>query len=171
MSKAPRQNPSTMIELLRVLGMIAFADVAGAGIGLFLGLMHSLGAYRVAGVAPECLIGGVILGHLSSAIVVPLLWRKKLRIALPLVYGSVVVVGMIAALIIPPFGTVMATCLALIAASITAAARLPVVWDRPRRGACVACGYNLRGNESGRCPECGHDIVEKTAAKPNEAVP
>ncbi len=27
---------------------------------------------------------------------------------------------------------------------------------RPRpRGLCQRCGYDLRGNESGRCPECG----------------
>ena len=26
---------------------------------------------------------------------------------------------------------------------------------RRRRGLCVECGYNLRGNESGVCPECG----------------
>jgi len=26
---------------------------------------------------------------------------------------------------------------------------------RKRRGLCVDCGYNLHGNRSGRCPECG----------------
>lgn len=26
---------------------------------------------------------------------------------------------------------------------------------RRRRGLCPQCGYNLTGNESGRCPECG----------------
>lgn len=28
-------------------------------------------------------------------------------------------------------------------------------WRRRRSGACLQCGYNLRGNESGVCPECG----------------
>ncbi len=28
-------------------------------------------------------------------------------------------------------------------------------WRRRRRGRCVACGYDLRGNVSGTCPECG----------------
>ncbi len=28
-------------------------------------------------------------------------------------------------------------------------------WRRTRRGLCVRCGYNLTGNASGRCPECG----------------
>jgi hypothetical protein len=27
--------------------------------------------------------------------------------------------------------------------------------SRLRRGACPACGYDLRGNAGGRCPECG----------------
>lgn len=30
--------------------------------------------------------------------------------------------------------------------------------DRHRRGHCRKCGYNLTGNVSGRCPECGKDI-------------
>ncbi|MCH7729194.1 MAG: hypothetical protein IH991_22340 [Planctomycetes bacterium] len=28
-------------------------------------------------------------------------------------------------------------------------------WRRKRNGWCVDCGYNLSGNRSGRCPECG----------------
>ncbi len=39
-------------------------------------------------------------------------------------------------------------------------------WTRPawirrrrrRRGLCLRCGYNLTGNTSGRCPECGEAI-------------
>lgn len=32
---------------------------------------------------------------------------------------------------------------------------------RPRRGSprCAQCGYNLTGNVSGRCPECGTSIL------------
>ena len=30
---------------------------------------------------------------------------------------------------------------------------------RWRRGLCLACGYDLRGNVSGHCPECGRRIV------------
>jgi hypothetical protein len=26
---------------------------------------------------------------------------------------------------------------------------------RAKRGQCLECGYDLRGNESGKCPECG----------------
>lgn len=28
-------------------------------------------------------------------------------------------------------------------------------WRRRRNGWCLHCGYNLNGNRSGRCPECG----------------
>lgn len=29
---------------------------------------------------------------------------------------------------------------------------------RARRGFCLKCGYNLTGNTSGRCPECGSEL-------------
>ena len=36
------------------------------------------------------------------------------------------------------------------------AARTKPIEDwRLERGLCTACGYDLRENESGRCPECG----------------
>ncbi len=28
-------------------------------------------------------------------------------------------------------------------------------WRRKRKGCCLECGYNLTGNKTGRCPECG----------------
>jgi len=31
-------------------------------------------------------------------------------------------------------------------------------WDRPRPGQCPSCGYDLTGNESGFCPECGTEV-------------
>ena len=31
-------------------------------------------------------------------------------------------------------------------------------WRRRRKGLCLRCGYNLTGNESGVCPECGTKI-------------
>ena len=42
-------------------------------------------------------------------------------------------------------------------------------WRRLRLPAgCCPCGYNLTGNVSGRCPECGRLVP---AAEPNESVP
>ncbi len=31
-------------------------------------------------------------------------------------------------------------------------------WRRRRRGLCTRCGYDLTGNASGRCPECGSGV-------------
>lgn len=31
-------------------------------------------------------------------------------------------------------------------------------WRRLRKGLCVTCGYDLTGNESGICPECGRSL-------------
>ena len=48
-------------------------------------------------------------------------------------------------------------CLALVALIPTV-----FLWWRDRRippGFCERCGYNLTGNVSGRCPECGTAIV------------
>ena len=35
-------------------------------------------------------------------------------------------------------------------------------WNPPTLGHCPTCNYNLTGNQSGRCPECGHPC--KTAS-------
>jgi predicted RNA-binding Zn-ribbon protein involved in translation (DUF1610 family) len=35
---------------------------------------------------------------------------------------------------------------------------------RRRHNLCVACGYNLTGNVSGACPECGEKISSKQQA-------
>ena len=36
---------------------------------------------------------------------------------------------------------------------------------RVRRGFCVNCGYNLTGNTSGVCPECGTPVAGKAGVK------
>ncbi len=44
------------------------------------------------------------------------------------------------------------------AAAFAAAATTVLFWRRPRRSIfprCADCGYDLAGNTSGRCPECG----------------
>jgi hypothetical protein len=41
------------------------------------------------------------------------------------------------------------------------------ILDRRRRvppGGCTNCGYDLTGNVSGRCPECGHQVPPRSAA-------
>ena len=37
--------------------------------------------------------------------------------------------------------------------------------DRLQKGLCIKCGYNLTGNTSGVCPECGTPVVKKAGVK------
>lgn len=34
-------------------------------------------------------------------------------------------------------------------------------WRRKRKGLCLKCGYDMMGNESGVCPECGTEVEAK----------
>jgi len=46
---------------------------------------------------------------------------------------------------------------------------LTILWLRSRRippGYCQACGYNLTGNVSGVCPECGSPVDEPEGTHP-----
>jgi len=53
--------------------------------------------------------------------------------------------------------------LALAAAGSIHMRRSALARDRANRGQCVRCGYDLRGNVSGVCPECGSSRVSETA--------
>jgi len=50
-------------------------------------------------------------------------------------------------------------------------AGLPIIWSlmlihayqvRHRQGFCRECGYDLTGNASGVCPECGTNVPHQT---------
>jgi len=63
-------------------------------------------------------------------------------------------------------GTVILWCIPLWIPFVLVA--IPTLWlwvrdRRPPTGYCQNCGYNLTGNESGKCPECG---VRITILKP-----
>ena len=45
-------------------------------------------------------------------------------------------------------------------------------WRRRHRpGYCSACGYNLLGNTSGTCPECGKPVNERAATNDVKGAP
>ena len=51
--------------------------------------------------------------------------------------------------------------IAVVLALIPAVILFRKEWDREQRrkaGCCIHCGYNLTGNTSGTCPECGRPI-------------
>lgn len=35
-------------------------------------------------------------------------------------------------------------------------------------GLCATCGYDLRGTDSGRCPECGTAVIRRASEPPSE---
>ena len=39
------------------------------------------------------------------------------------------------------------------------------LWDRSTRGLCSVCGYDLSGNVSGNCPECGASLERQAVHK------
>ncbi len=44
-------------------------------------------------------------------------------------------------------------------------------WRRRRNGWCVYCGYDLNGNRSGRCPECGARHARRRSRPVSRSVP
>ena len=48
--------------------------------------------------------------------------------------------------------------------SLFVARRLLLPKRRERLGLCPSCGYDLTGNVSGTCPECGRPVPAKGAA-------
>lgn len=55
---------------------------------------------------------------------------------------------------------------AVLIAALTAGV-MRLIPIRPRRGYCGRCGYNLTGNKSGICPECGTPIVKHAPRRRN----
>lgn len=56
----------------------------------------------------------------------------------------------------------------LVALAILLLIPVAILWrlDRPRipPGHCATCGYDLTGNTSGRCPECGEPVLRASDA-------
>jgi hypothetical protein len=58
-----------------------------------------------------------------------------------------------------------------LAAALTAAAWWPHAraWHRQRKGQCIRCCYDLTGNATGVCPECGEPILPPSAPHPHSS--
>lgn len=99
---------------------------------------------------------GALLGAAAGLLIAPFhlafLARKPLEKAIPLLYAPACVAW---ACVLPfqhPF-------LSMAAVGATVIVMCVVVYivmdDLHPAGACQKCGYNLTGNTSGKCPECG----------------
>jgi hypothetical protein len=62
-----------------------------------------------------------------------------------------------------PLWLVLATSAVLPVFGLCRATHRAVLRRLRKRGRCGCCGYNLTGNTSGTCPECGSDIPTSTA--------
>ena len=100
---------------------------------------------------------------IQAALLLPFVWlfvrrRDPLDVRLRLVvFGSGV--GMLVA-VATPVGVIPAGPLGLILVSIALWAFLPAVFLDA--GCCYKCGYDLTGNVSGVCPECGRPIQSES---------
>lgn len=107
---------------------------------------------------PFCFVIGGIVGLLSAPIVVPALIRTDLRFSVPVVYGISAVVVVVYATwsdaLSFPLDCAVPAFLSVCVLSVLYGAmyQAPELPDAP---ACQGCGYDLRGNVSGVCPECG----------------
>jgi len=102
-------------------------------------------------------IMGAFFGCLSALVVPVALWRKDVRIALPLVYGPAVGVVIAYAWLVGPIMASLPAVSVVVGLSALSWLCLPNVVHTVRPGRCHRCGYSLEGNATGRCPECGLD--------------
>jgi hypothetical protein len=144
-------------RLLGRSGLLLFISVLGG----FL-----LGAYATMFVWPAMWpLGGMIgagWGLLTTIVVALTLLRKPLIVAVPLVYLPVFVSVTLNPYAGQPSAALVFAVGILLLDSVIAFLVLPNE-DRHQPGTCRSCGYNLTGNISGVCPECGTRIRESTS--------
>ena len=102
---------------------------------------------------------GAAAGVACAPFVLLCLRRKDPRWTIPAVYGSSCVVALLASSTGNPIWTFVATVPTLLGQSIVARFLLPDSLRVYDPGCCQTCGYNLTGNLSGICPECGTPIA------------
>lgn len=104
---------------------------------------------------------GAIAGAMCAPIGMACLWRKDINEATRvLAIGVAPSVAMLTLLLGNIIAVLLTSVCCFILAVIFVGARLP---DRPELidpTKCKTCGYNLTGNVSGICPECGTAICD-----------
>ncbi len=124
---------------------------------------------EIADKMPTALETAAFASLLAASILALGMWRWWLvSLALPL--SLWLNYGLYTAFSDPSFGLAIVTELGhdsmvgqVIAANLPFAVVLAVAARHPRRcrkpGHCPRCGYNLTGNITGRCPECGRPCI------------
>jgi predicted RNA-binding Zn-ribbon protein involved in translation (DUF1610 family) len=67
--------------------------------------------------------------------------------------GANVLLGFLGLMTLEPFFVLVRKCI-----SCDIYFHKKEIWTRP--GECINCGYNLTGNTSGVCPECGRRLTQ-----------
>ena len=138
---------------IRCFQIILLSAIAGAVWGVSWGLvgteLEGAGDWRSISAAIGA-VGGLLI---SPLFLVTLMWRPlgksfaliTIPTAVALHIGVTFDIGLF---------VVLALCLPVLMALI-ARIRFPDTRSSPNPSVCSSCGYNLTGNTSGKCPECG----------------
>lgn len=105
--------------------------------------------------------GAMVSAVCSSVCSIPVCYllrqKNEQDFAAPLVYFPLLVItGCLIAKF--PIGAFIGAHPTLLATAVILHFRLPDYFEG--KNVCHACGYDLRGNVSGRCPECGTAIAK-----------
>jgi len=142
-------------EFGRALLFLIVILIGGMVLCLIMAMMNQLVGINVPGGSPSPCLGGSVFGYVTIFVVFPSLWTKNLVRAVPLAYGPAAVAAALSGAFMPGFSSAMMTGLVLTIGCLAVAFVVPKYWDVDRRGLCLQCGYDLRGNTTGLCPECG----------------
>jgi uncharacterized paraquat-inducible protein A len=91
------------------------------------------------------------------------------RSSLPLAYYPALALVLIAAVTRQAWMLIAVIGYVLLVATMSVAASFRAINQRERHRRwqeklCVKCAYNLEGNQSGVCPECGQPIIKQEPA-------
>lgn len=149
----------------RIALLLAFSVAGGAlsGMAAIIGIQMTgrfhgprlLSLDFFASVVPAAGIAGGIVGFMVSPLLMVALYSPPLRLSLRWVYIPAITTAFVFGL--PPALDPSWTYLSVpvfIVMSFIARAVLPKL--HTSEGLCPHCGYNLTGNTSGKCPECGN---------------
>lgn len=141
--------------------LIAAPSLGGMVLGGMTGLIQG---------SPTLAPFGVGFGLVAGIVMVPVhllcLWRKDVFTALSWTNMLAVVVWLVALFFLPPIKVMLAVMATILVACVVLRYCLSNVTDKDRNMLCSSCDYDLTGNVSGICPECGTSIsTSKTDAK------
>ena len=141
-------------ETFRILLMHAINIVSGSIAACVASILSKFAGGSFHLLTDAALIGAVT-GHFYSVFIIPSLWRKRLIPALSIVHG-VTAVAICTGAMLRGFEEGLALGYTIMASvSLLLWWKLPTDGQKWPTGCCTSCGYDLRNNQSGVCPECG----------------